>query len=224
MEDSKMAELHSAQRPDKLRIGLLLAMNAGFVDAYTFFFNHERFASLQTGNVIQTGIYLARGQFGVAWTFLLPILFFALGAGVNYLLKTFVHSSLTWQHHSTIVQLVGIALVTIFARPLPDAWFVALLAFFMAIQADTFTKLRGMPFASVMSTGNVKTLGSNLMQYAHTHDKKALKNSGIFFGIVFFFGFGAWLSTVLTDAFSHWALLGSSVILMIVLWLLNDEK
>ena len=41
---------------ESLLVALLLAMNTGFVDAFTFFHFDGRFASLQTGNLIQTGI------------------------------------------------------------------------------------------------------------------------------------------------------------------------
>lgn len=65
---------------ESLLVALLLAMNTGFVDAFTFFHFDGRFASLQTGNLIQTGINLAHGNLEKAFQFIIPILFFALGA------------------------------------------------------------------------------------------------------------------------------------------------
>ncbi|EQC83465.1 hypothetical protein LLT7_07325 [Lactococcus cremoris subsp. cremoris TIFN7] len=61
---------------ESLLVALLLAMNTGFVDAFTFFHFDGRFASLQTGNLIQTGINLAHGNFEKASQFIIPILFF----------------------------------------------------------------------------------------------------------------------------------------------------
>ena len=72
---------------ERLYIAFLLAANSGFVDAYTFQYHGERFASLQTGNIIQAGFLLAKGQFTAAQSFILPIIFFILGAAFNGILN-----------------------------------------------------------------------------------------------------------------------------------------
>ena len=82
-----MSEISTHPIQERLPIALLLATNSGFVDAYTFQYHGERFASLQTGNIIQAGISLARGQFNYASSFLLPILFFLLGAAFNNIIN-----------------------------------------------------------------------------------------------------------------------------------------
>ena len=86
---------------ESLLVALLLAMNTGFVDAFTFFHFDGRFASLQTGNLIQTGINLAHGNLEKAFQFIIPILFFALGA----LFKTLFTKYKTQNNQSEIESL-----------------------------------------------------------------------------------------------------------------------
>ena len=99
---------------ESLLVALLLAMNTGFVDAFTFFHFDGRFASLQTGNLIQTGINLAHGNLEKAFQFIIPILFFALGA----LFKTLFTKYKTQNNQSEIesllfIQMIGILLISL---------------------------------------------------------------------------------------------------------------
>ncbi|MFG7387993.1 DUF1275 family protein [Lactococcus lactis] len=45
----------------------------------------------------------------------------------------------------------------------------------MVIQGDTFTRVRGLPYANIMSTGNIKAFGTNLGQYLVSKNTKDLK-------------------------------------------------
>ena len=47
------------QVKEKLRIALIFALNAGFMDGFSFFHFNDRFIGAQSGNVIQAGINIA---------------------------------------------------------------------------------------------------------------------------------------------------------------------
>ncbi|MGO2709746.1 MAG: YoaK family protein, partial [Leuconostoc mesenteroides] len=97
---------------ERLRIGLLLVMNSGFIDSYTFEYHHERFASLQTGNIIQAGFHLAQGHWKATLFFVIPIIFFVLGAAFNTVLNHFVPAGkLSLQQHSILIEFIGIAMI-----------------------------------------------------------------------------------------------------------------
>ncbi|MDR3241181.1 MAG: DUF1275 domain-containing protein [Lactobacillaceae bacterium] len=210
---------------ERLQIGLLLALNSGFVDSYTFQYHGERFASLQTGNVIQAGFNVAHGNFSTALTFFWPILFFAIGAAFNVVMKKIMPAKrLSQQQHSVLVELIGIAVVVLFAEQLPNAFFTGFLSFFLAIQLDAFPKIQGLPFMSVMSTGNIRNVGTNLMNFVYTRDRKFLRDGGLFLVIVLFFFVGAFISALLVKVMGSMTLLGSSVIVFVIFMLLFEHK
>nr|WP_308116709.1 YoaK family protein [Leuconostoc gasicomitatum] len=218
-----MSEISTHPIQERLPIALLLATNSGFVDAYTFQYHGERFASLQTGNIIQAGISLARGQFNYASSFLLPILFFLLGAAFNNIIKhQFKARKLSTQQHSLIIEIIGISLVVFIRTQISSTVFITLLSFFLAIQLDAFPKVQGLPFTSVMSTGNLRNVGANLITYFYTKNRTALQNASLFSLIILAFLFGAFISALLSTYLKHFTLLGSSVILMTIFGLLFD--
>ena len=55
------------QVKEKLRIALIFALNAGFMDGFSFFHFNDRFIGAQSGNVIQAGINIAKGDFARFW-------------------------------------------------------------------------------------------------------------------------------------------------------------
>ncbi|MCT0451371.1 DUF1275 domain-containing protein [Lactococcus cremoris] len=203
---------------ESLLVTLLLAMNTGFVDAFTFFHFNGRFASLQTGNLIQTGINLAHGNFEKASQFIIPILFFALGA----LFKTLFTKYKNKNNHSEIgpllfIQMTGILIFSLsFATflHLSASLFVGILSFFMVIQGDTFTKVRGLPYANIMSTGNIKAFGTNLGEYLVSKESKYLRNSFMFLSLALSFVIGAFVSSLAGFWLGNFTLVGSSILIL----------
>ena len=51
------------QMSDTMRLGVLLAIAGGFLDAYTYLCRGEVFANAQTGNMVLFGIQLVSGEF-----------------------------------------------------------------------------------------------------------------------------------------------------------------
>ena len=212
---------------ESLLVALILAMNSGFVDAFTFFHFDGRFASLQTGNLIQTGINLAKGNLTKSFQFIIPVLFFALGA----LFKTLVTKYKTKNNQSEIkllllIQMFGILLFSLsFATflHLSTSVFVGILSFFMVIQGDAFTRVRGLPYANIMSTGNIKAFGTNLGEYLVSKDKLHLKNSAMFLFLALSFVIGAFISAFISSSLGAFTLLGSSFLVFLA-YLLYSYK
>jgi uncharacterized membrane protein YoaK (UPF0700 family) len=145
-----------------LKTGALLASTAGFVDSYTFAFHNERFASFQSGNLIQLAINLMRGHWQAAILFVVPIAFFLIGSALNQILKYIaVGQRIPWEELSVGVEIIGLITAAILEITHTSSMLVlSVLATTLAIQADTFSKIRNMPYATIMSTGNLKTLGA----------------------------------------------------------------
>lgn len=103
---------------ESLPVGVALAMAGGFLDAYTYLFHGEVFASMQSGNVILLGINLASGEFGQAARYLPPILLFLIGIIVtNGLQHRFpTGGRIVWQNVALFFEALGIFLLGFLLR------------------------------------------------------------------------------------------------------------
>ena len=72
--------LHTDQMSDSFRIGAVLALVGGFLDAYTYLFRGQVFANAQTGNIVLMGIQFAEGNWSKAFVYFIPIFAFVIGA------------------------------------------------------------------------------------------------------------------------------------------------
>lgn len=213
---------------EKLRVASLLAMNAGFMDAFSFFHFNGRFIGMQTGNIIQAAIYLAQGNFKRVADFMIPIFFFSCGV----VCKIFYEDYLQKKQKSDVIYLLllqwsGVTAFTLLYATflqLPVSLFVGILSFFMAIQLDTFNKTRGLPYGSIIMTGNLKSTMVNLANYSLTRERKYLYNVCIFACLVGAFLLGAVLGTYGAHILGNWTLLVSSTILIIVYFILRFER
>ncbi|MFC4651503.1 YoaK family protein [Lactococcus nasutitermitis] len=217
-----------SQVQEKLRIAILLSLGAGYMDGFTFFHFDGRFAGAQTGNIIQAGISLAQGNFAAFWDFFVPILFFI--AGVMF--KVYYAHRLTKKKQPSalylmLFQLIGLTIFVLLYETVlswvPNAYFVGILSFFMAIQFDTFNKTHGHGYTSVFTTGNLKILSVNLAQYLITREKKYWEYAKIMLFIVPCFFVGAFLATIAVKLFGNWALMLNSLDLLIVYIILRFE-
>lgn len=63
----------------------------------------------------------------------------------------------------------------------------AMVSFACAMQVQAFRKVNGYAFASTMCIGNLRSGMESLCAYGKTKDKKILRKSGNYFGIIFLF-------------------------------------
>ena len=70
---------HSLQMSETLRLGIILALSGGFMDAYSYLERGNVFANAQTGNLLLFGVNLAEGNYFAMLSYLLPVLAFTLG-------------------------------------------------------------------------------------------------------------------------------------------------
>ena len=67
------------QVSETVRLGLLLALSGGLMDAYSYLFRGEVFANAQTGNIVLLSQNLFTGNWAKVPLYLVPLVFFALG-------------------------------------------------------------------------------------------------------------------------------------------------
>lgn len=210
-----------------MRIALLFALNAGFMDGFSFFHFNDRFIGAQSGNVIQAGINIAEGNFTRFWDFAIPIIFFILGVMTrgfysHYLMKRRKLDAT----YLLLVQWFGItafALAYGFNFPLSASFYVGFFSYFMAIQYDAFTKVHGRAYGSIFMTGNMKSMSANLAQYIITRDQEKLRSAGIYVLLIGLFFTGAGLATLSGHLFGNWTMLGSSLLIGAVYFIIRFE-
>ena len=67
------------QISESIRLGALLAISGGMMDAYSYIMRGHVFANAQTGNMLLFGVNLSEGNFQTALTYFCPILAFTIG-------------------------------------------------------------------------------------------------------------------------------------------------
>lgn len=191
-----------------LRIATCLTFVSGFLNAFTFITQEGRFAGIQSGNVVYMAFYLAQGQLDDAVQFFVPIAFFALGQCFTYLMRRyFVKNKWPW-HLSSSVVILGLVLLSCVLNPILNPFMtVAILAFVASIQVESFRYIRGLPYANVMMTGNVKNAAHLLFKGFIEKDIQLRKKGYHILLIILTFMLGVCVATILVNKFQENALI-----------------
>ncbi|MCI1891556.1 YoaK family protein [Schleiferilactobacillus perolens] len=226
-----MAQLTANHPPvfplhEQLPAAMILAGVGGFMDAYSYLLHGNVFSSLQSGNVILLGIHLARGQWASSGHYLLPLAAFYLGAFLITWFARYVHKPGQRRTHIVGVsaEIFVLLLTAIFANRLPDTVVIAMMSFTAAIQLSVFRKMKGQPYTTTMTTGNIQASAANLANAAMGAQPNAAHRSWDRFAVALGFGLGAFLSASLVPFLGQHAIIGGVLLLGIILLLLLREK
>ena len=220
--------IETAATKERLRVALILALNAGFIDAFCFFNYDARFAGAQTGNLIQAGIYLAQRQWVRVADFVIPIGFFVVGVMFRVIMSDRLAKSRRFDVlYLLLIQLLGMTVFSLLyptvLSGIPNSLAVGILSFLMAIQYDTFKKAHGQAYGSIFMTGNIRTFSVNLAQFVLTREPKYRQNVTVFSFLIGSFFIGAVIATFASRIFGTWTLLGSSFFLILVYLIFRFE-
>ena len=177
------------QMSESLLLGAMLAMAGGF-DAYTYLCRGKVFANAQTGNIVLFGANIAEGNWLRAAEYFLPILAFApgrCGGGDCQAGGTKRQSDINI-HWRQIVVLVEIVLL-ITAAFLPQSMNTTvniMISFICAMQVESFRKVRGSAFAKPRCTGNLRSGTEQLVIWAQTGDRNAIRKTRNYYSIILF--------------------------------------
>ncbi len=178
---------------ETFRVGALLAIAGGFLDAFTYLCHGGVFANAQTGNIVLLGIRLAEGEpLGVAH-YLLPIVAFVLGIlmaeGLRRACRTWrrVH----WRQPLLLAEGAVLACCAFADAGEADAAVNVAVSFVCALQVQGFRKIHGHALATTMCTGNLRSAVEALLVWRSERDPGALRQSRHTFGVVGFFVLGA---------------------------------
>ena len=208
-------------------VAALLSVTGGFLDAYTYISRDGVFANAQTGNFARLAISLASGDFWLVLRYLIPILSFV--AGVSMAMWISRRASRCgkgqWQQYSALLEIGLLAVVTL----IPNGKYSNIganiaVSFTCAVQAESFRKVLGTPFASTMCTGNLRNATEYLNQFFIEKKKPDLEKSLQYFGIDALFVLGAVAGTVMTRLLQTYATLFCCLVLSVVFLLMRKDS
>jgi uncharacterized membrane protein YoaK (UPF0700 family) len=187
---------------ESVRLGILLAIVGGFLDAYTFICRGEVFANAQTGNLVLFGIALTKGDLGQAIMALLPILAFILGVIVTERIKDIKVPSLTCAANAEriilIIEIIVLFIIGFIPTTVPHIFVTVPISFVSSVQIASFGKLVDSPYSTTMCTGNLRSASQAAYKAFTKKDKDLGFKSIRYLVIIFFFIIGAILGGILT--------------------------
>jgi uncharacterized membrane protein YoaK (UPF0700 family) len=142
-----------------LRLGVLLSLTGGFLDAFTFLHHGGVFATAQTGNLVLIGVQAATGEWSAALRHVPALLAFVAGVATA---ETILHPRvsplvLRPRRAALVAELVVLVGVGAMPRDVGSTAIVVLVAYVSAMQNAMFNNLRRWSFNTVIATGNLST-------------------------------------------------------------------
>jgi len=194
---------------ERLTAAFTLSVIGGFLDIYTFLFRGEVFANAVTGNMVLFALHLAKGEWQLCGKYLLPIFFYALGVFAAEWISGRAPVSRRYNWHQLVIALEFLCLVPVVFVPFGE-WDYAvnsLISFVCALQVQTFRRIQGLPFASTMCTGNLRSGAEAMFRALTGHNREELQKALRYFGVIGVFISGAAAGALILTSFGHYALL-----------------
>lgn len=210
-----------------LATGLLLAVVGGFLDTYTYLTRGGVFANAQTGNMVLLSIAAARGQWLRAGQYLIPILAFTLGVMATEGLRARGERTGTggsrWRPTVLALEAVILAVVGLLPAGLPDLLVNTTISFLCSMQVNSFRLLEGMPYATTMCTGNLRSCSQHLWRRLFAGEKEEGKKAARYLCVMLAFCGGAAAGVPAVLLFGGRAVWGCAAVLA-GLWLRLDRE
>ena len=113
-----MTELDEPKTAGTVRLGVLLGVVGGFLDAFTYVAHNGVFSNAQTGNMVLVGIFAARGDWARVLRQLLPLLAFVVGV---FTAETMTHPKVrAWVRRPMRAALIAEIVVMVAVAFVPD--------------------------------------------------------------------------------------------------------
>ncbi len=204
---------------------ILLALSGGLMDAYSYLERGGVFANAQTGNILLLGVNIAEGHFDLALKYFCPIIAFALGIAIGEVIRIKRPGSFHWRQYVIVIEIIFMLIVGVI--PLSFNLLAnSLLSFACGLQVESFRKLHGLPIATTMCIGNLRSGVHALVDHLALKKKDDFHKCLLYFGVILFFIIGAIIGNYLIDILGIKAIWASIVILAaaFLLMFINHDK
>ncbi len=210
-----------------LRLAALLSLVGGFLDAYTYLSRNGVFATAQTGNIILMIVAGARDDWGRAAQHLPPIAAFLVGVLASEVLRVPAVVRAVRRPARVAVGLEAAVLVVVGFLPpgVPDMVVTACIAFVAALQISWFRTVGGWPYASTMTTGNLRSVARATFHAVLDRDAEARTEALHLSGVVLAFVAGAVPGCAMTLLLGDRAVWAAAAVLCVgVVFFVLDER
>lgn len=213
------------QMSETIKLGIVLAMAGGFMDAYSYICRGGVFANAQTGNMLLMGINLAEQNWKNACYYFCPVFAFALGIVLADLvrLKTKDREWVHWRQVAVLFEAMVLAGVCFIPQSM-NLVANSLTSFACGIQVECFRKIHGNAIATTMCIGNLRSATQHFCDFVSTKQKESLKKCMLYAGIIVAFIVGAILGNIVIGKIHEMALMVCSGILVIGFFMMFMEK
>lgn len=203
------------QMSETIRLGSLLAISGGFMDAYSYIYRDHVFANAQTGNILLFGVNLSEGNWGGALRYLAPIVSFIIGIALAEVVHYKEGKKLHWRQTAVLVEALILCVVAFISTDY-NVLANSLISFACGIQVESFRKIRGNAIATTMCIGNTRSGTQNLCMFFQTGEREYLHKAGLYYEIILAFVCGAIAGNFFIKLFAAKAILCSSALLFAV--------
>lgn len=207
------------QMSETIKLGILLALSGGFMDAYSYIQRDQVFANAQTGNMLLFGVNLSEGNLRGALHYFFPVFAFAIGIAIAELVRAKERDLLHWRQVAVLFEgiiLVGVAFIPLDMNLIANS----LTSFACGIQVESFRKIRGNGIATTMCIGNLRSGTQNLCNFIRKKDKEDFKKAVLYYGIIVCFVTGAVIGNFFIHMFHERAILCCSEVLFFAFFLM----
>lgn len=196
-----MKQLINRQKPAEARLfGLILTFSGGFIDAFTYIKCGRTMAAAQTGNIIFLSAALANHNFLGVVDRLGSLIAFIIGLAM----VSVFHAHLSTDYWRVVcllpILIVG-TVIGLLPDDFPDYLMVPAVSFGLAMQSAAFSKIEGLGYNSVFTSGSVKKAAVAWSEYYFHHDSSQRPVAITYLTIVLCFSFGAIVSAQLLPFF-----------------------
>lgn len=210
---------------ESIRLGTILSLTGGFMDAYSYLVRGGVFANAVTGNIVQTGINLADGNFSRAVYCFIPVLSFAAGVFVaEYIREKYGdRGKIHWKEVILWAEVILVFLAGFIPQELNSIVNFSI-AFICAMQVEAFRKIRGKAFATTMCTGNLRS-GTELLSLGiFKGDKEKKQQAMHYYWIDLVFCGGAVVGFFVCHMFAERAIWFCLITLVVAILFIMKQK
>ncbi|MBQ3460458.1 MAG: DUF1275 domain-containing protein [Solobacterium sp.] len=180
---------------------ILLTLAGGYLDAYTYYVRDGVFANAQTGNIIKLGLVIAEKQNGRIIYYLLPVLAFILGVFASLCIENFFEKKDIPVPRRAVLAMEILMMIIISSLPQNETCNIAanvMVSLLCAMQMQSFQIFKNQGIATTVATGNLRKATEYLYYGIHNRDRKQIRLSLIFFGIILLFILGVILGALIS--------------------------
>ena len=185
---------------ESVRLGILLAIVGGFLDAYTYIGHGGVFANAQTGNIVIFAINASNGKWEQSFYSFLPIMAFIIGVVVSEVIKEKLspNSIDNWQMAVIGIEILALLIIGFIPEGTYNMLIIITISFVSSVQITAFKRLVDSPYSTTMCTGNLRIASEAAYKAFIEKNKNEVHKALRYIIIIIFFVIGAILGGVAT--------------------------